>query len=71
MITFDWTNVILAFVLVAFIWLALNTEIPLVRFISHLVVLITLINTLLPIFWIIYGGFAGWHIITDGGIKSK
>lgn len=66
MLSFDWTNAILLVVLVTLLLFALRTENDGMRIASHIVVFITLLGLLQPLFAVMYGGFAGYHIMSGG-----
>jgi len=62
MLSFDWTNAFLLLVLLTLLLYALRTENDGMRIASHIVIFLTLMTLLQPIFVVMYGGFAGWHI---------
>jgi len=62
MLSFDWTNAFLLVVLVTLLLFALRTDNDGMRIASHMVVFLTLLTLVQPLFAILYGGFAGWHV---------
>lgn len=63
MLSFDWTNAFLLVVLLTLILFALRTDNDGMRIASHIVVFLTLLSLVQPLFAVLYGGFAGYHIM--------
>jgi len=63
MLSFDWTNAFLLVVLVVLILFALRTDNDGMRISAHIVIFITLLTLVQPLFAMLYGGFAGWHVM--------
>lgn len=63
MLSIDWTNAFLVFVLIALLLFVLRTENSGMRIAGHIVIMITLLGIVQPLFAVLYGGFAGWHIM--------
>jgi hypothetical protein len=63
MLSFDWTNAFLLVVIVTLFLFALRTDNGGMRTACHIVIFITLMTLLQPIFAVLYGGFAGYHVL--------
>lgn len=63
LLSFDWTNVFFLFFVVALLLFAMRTDNGGMRITAHIVIFITLLGLVQPLFALMYGGFAGWHIM--------
>lgn len=66
MITFDWTGAFLLIVIVSLLMFALRTDNNGMRLASHIVIWVTLLSLVPPLFAMLYAGFAGWHVLGGG-----
>lgn len=62
MLSFDWSNVFFILVILAFLIFALRTDNKGLMIGSHIIVFVTLLSFVTPLFAMLYGVFAGYHI---------
>jgi hypothetical protein len=65
MLSIDWANIFFLIVVFALIVFAIRTEDNGLRIGAHIIVFVTLLSILTPMFAVLYGVLAGVHIVGE------